>query len=437
MKANKKIKNLFLLQILVLGINICSAQLFKTTLKASLLNPPEKDIGDVKRVAILDFENVSNEEYKTAGVDIGSKMADYLSAALLKEYRGKTGDSYMNGGRTDIYAIVEREELEKILNEQELGLGDISDSKAVEIGKKLGVDAIITGNVSYSSKDERSENSYRNDEGKLIRTYSLTRTCSAEARMKILSVETGEVLGQTNGRSSSHDSTKSNTKPRYDAVMSPDKIAEYACENIGYRLANYIAPYYNLHTFVFENVKHKKLKHRVKDAKKYVKLKEIDKAHQMYDAIYQVDPYNPQLVYNIGVLNEVAGNYKKAKELYSTAVNMDSENKAYVSGLKRAEENIELTEILAYMGITIEPHRLLEASDIEKILTERIKIKGPRSKRKIAYENPSEGSGELGKFPGGMELDLVKKTDDGKWVMATLPNGKKGYFREKDVITGK
>ncbi|MDY8134854.1 CsgG/HfaB family protein [Aquimarina sp. 2201CG5-10] len=433
------IKRLTFLSLLFLTIQLCSAQFFKTTLKTSLLSPPEKDIGYVQKIAILDFENVSSDAYKMAGADIGSKMADYLSAALLKEYRGKTGHSFMNGGRTDIYAILEREELKKILAEQEFDSGMISDTQAIELGSKLGVDAIIIGNVSYSSKDERSEDSYVDKKTKkLIRTYTLRRTCSAEARMKILSVKTGEVLGQTNSRGSSFDKTHStNTRPDLNSVMSPNKIAEFACENMSYSLANYFAPYYYTHTFTFKNVKHKKLKERVKDARRFLKLKEIDKAYQMYAAIYQVDPYNPQLIYNMGVLNEIAGNYIKARELYLEVVNMDPENKAYVNGLKRAEGNMDLAHILSEMGIVIIPHKLLEASDIEKILVERIKIKGSRSKRKIAYETSSENSKEVGEFPGGLELDLIEKIEGGKWILAALPDGKKVYFRRKDVITGK
>ncbi|WP_299434964.1 CsgG/HfaB family protein [uncultured Aquimarina sp.] len=439
MEFRAKINGLIYFSILLLCTQIGYGQFFKTTLKTPLLSPPEKDIGDVQKIAILNFENVSGDEYRIVGADIGSKMTDYLSAALLQEYRGKTGNSFMDGGRTDIYAIVEREELEKILDEKQFDSNLITDSQALELGKKLDVDAIILGNVSYSCKDERSEDSYAEKKtGKRIRTYRLRRTCSAEARMKILSVETGEVLGQTNGRGSSFDKTYStNTRPNVNAVMSPDKIAEFACENMSYTLANYITPYYYTHTFTFENVKHKKLKNRVKDAKKYLKLKEIDKAYQMYDAIYQVDPYNPQLVYNMGVLNEISGNYSKAKEFYEVSLNMDSRNEAYTNGLKRVEENIELTKILSDIGIKIEPHKLIVAKDTEKLLTERVKIKGSRSKRKTVYLDPFESSKTIGEFPGGLELDLLEISNDGKWVQVKLPDGGKGYLKEKDVITGK
>ncbi|WP_303318512.1 CsgG/HfaB family protein [Flavivirga abyssicola] len=424
------------LLLIFFNYNICSAQLFKTTLNTSLLSPAEKDIGNVKRIAVLDFENISSEEYKNAGIDIGSKLADYISISLLKEYRGKNQNCFIEGARTDIYSIVEREELQRVLEEKELELGQLSDTEIISIGQVLGVDAIILGNVSYSSTDERDHSSYRSDEGKLINTHTLKRTTSAEARMKILLVSTGEIIGQTSGRSSVSDTTKGGTRPNNNAVMAPSKLAEYACERIARQFANYIAPYYYSYTFTFEKVKHKKLKERVKDANEFLRLREIDKAYEMYDAIYEVDPYNAELVFNMGILNEVVGNYEKAKAFYSVAVNMNPDKEPYVKGLRRAEDNILLTKDLYNMGIEIYPYEFKKGSK-ENLLIERIKIKGSRSKRKIAYSNPDEKSEILGQFPGGLELDLLERIDKEKWIAVKLPNGEKGYFKGKDVLTGK
>ncbi|GGD13863.1 hypothetical protein GCM10011368_14790 [Hyunsoonleella pacifica] len=400
-----------------------------------MLSPPKKDIGNVQRIAILDFQNISSDEYKNAGIDVGSKLSDYISIALLKEYRGKSDNCFIEGARTDIYSIVEREELQRLLKDKNIVLAELSDAQIVSIGKDLGVDAIITGNVSYSSTDERDRSSYRNDDGKLIISYHLTRTTSVEARMKVLSIETGEIIGQTSGRSSKKDTSVSNTRPLDDAVMAPAKLAEFGCESIAYQLANYIAPYYYSYTFTFERVKNKQFKERIKDATEYLKLREIDKAYDMYSAIYEVDPYNAELVFNMGVLNEAVGNYQKAKELYSVAVNMNSGNEAYVNGLRRAEENIELTAYLGLLGIAIQPYTFVSSG--ENVLIERIKIKGSRSKRKMAYSKANEASKTVGEFPGGIELDVVEVSEDGKWIIAKLPNGEKGYFKDKDVIRGK
>lgn len=436
MKLSKPPIKTILILLIVFNIQNSFAQLFKSTLSTSLLSPPEKDIGDIKRIAILDFDNISSEQYKDAGIDVGSKLADYISISLLKEFRGKRDDCFIKGARTDIYSIVEREEIQRLLKEKRLELSNLSDSQIVQIGQELGVDAIIAGNLSYSSTDERDKSSYRNKEGKLIVTHTLKRTTSVEVRMKILSMETGEIIGQTSARGAKYDTSKSATMQRASAVMAPAKLAEYACDNIAYRLANYFGPYYYSKTFTFERVKNKQLKQRVKDATEFLKLREIDKAYEMYDAIYQVDPYNAELVFNMGVLNEVVGNYDKAKELYSVAVNMNAGNEAYVNGLKRAEENIELTKYLNELGIFITPH-VFKTGSSEDLLIERIKIKGPKSKRKIAFEKADENAKEAGRFPGGLELDMIEISADEKWIAVKLPNGKKGFFKDKDVKRGK
>ncbi len=429
-------KNTMLLLLVILNFNLSSAQLFKPTMTTSLLSPSEKDIGNVKRIAILDFENISSQEYKEAGIDIGSKLADYLSISMLEEYRGKGQNCFIEGARTDIYSIVEREEVDRVLQEKQFELADLNDTQIMSIGKILNVDAIILGNVSYSSSDERDYKSYRTDQGKLVSTHYLTRTTSAEARMKILLVATGEIIGQTSNRSSRSDSTKGGTRPGLNAVQAPNKLAEYACENIARQFANYLTPYYYSYTFTFEKVKHKELKERVKDATEYLRLREIDKAYEMYSAIYEVDPYNAELVFNMGVLNEIVGNYDKAKELYDVAVNMNSGNDAYVKGLRRAENNIELSKYLNDLGIVITPYDFKINSE-GNLLVERVKIKGPRSKRKAAYADAKDNSKILGQFPGGLELDLLGRVDKEKWILVKLPNGKKGYFKGKDVITGK
>lgn len=434
MKRNKQFFFLFLL--LVLFYNESSAQLFKTTLKATLLSQPKKDIGNVKKIAVLDFKNISSAEYKEAGIDLGSKLADYISINLLKEYRGIDKNCFIQGARTDIYSIAEREELQRVLEKKSLNFETLNDQEIMSIGEVLGVDVVIIGNVSYSSTDDRSNSSYRNKNGDLIVTHTLKRTTSTEARMKILSVTTGEVLGQTSGRASNSDTASNGTRPSIGAVKAPNKLAEYACERIAKQFADYISPFYYSYTFTFEKVKHKKLKERVKDANEFLRLREIDKAYEMFNAIYEVDPYNADLVFNMGILNEVVGNYVKAKEFYEVCVNMDPNKEPYVQAFKRADDNIELAHKLYGMGIEILPYQFRTHPE-GNLLIEKLKIKGARSKRKVAYAEPNEKSKVLGQFPGGIELDILEKLENEKWILATLPNGEKGYFMSKDVVTGK
>lgn len=429
-------KTAFLLFIIIITtINSASSQLFKTTLTTSLLSPPEKNTNGIKRIAVLDFDNISSKEFKEAGVDVGSKMADYLTIQLLKEFRGMGNNCFIEGGKTNIYSIIEREEIKRVLKSKNIVLSNLNESEILTLGKELGVDAILAGNLSYSSTDERNITRYTTKDGVVKVTHHLTRTTSLEVRMKIFSIASGEFIGQKSARSSYKDSSSSKTPPKSNAVKSSSKLAEFGCERVAYSLSNYIAPYYYSNTFTFERVKNKKFKQRIKDATEYLKLKELDKAYQMYSAIYEVDPYNAELVFNMGILNEVVGNYSKAKELYGVAVNMDASNDAYVKGLSRTKDNIELTKYLKEIGIELKLH-VFETSDNKNLLIERIKIKGSRSKRKVAYQEPNEKSSKIGEFPGSMEFDLLEITADEKWILVKLPDGKKAYFKSKDIKRG-
>ena len=38
----------------------------------------------------------------------------------------------------------------------------------------------------------------------------------------------------------------------------------------------------------------------------------VDKAYTIYKAVYDKNPYNPEVTYNLGVLQEVVGNFTKS-----------------------------------------------------------------------------------------------------------------------------
>jgi TolB-like protein len=84
------------------------------------------DIGDIKRVAVLPFENFTSDEYA------GEKIRRIVITELLS--RG--------------IDVIEPGEVTRIL--RELGvrsLGSIKVSEIQEIGKKLGVEAVMMGSV--------------------------------------------------------------------------------------------------------------------------------------------------------------------------------------------------------------------------------------------------------------------------------------------------
>ncbi|RKZ22072.1 hypothetical protein DRQ18_03295 [bacterium] len=87
-------------------------------------------IGERLKIAVLPFETKGMES------DLGEIVLDKMITTLVE---------------TERFEVMERAQLEKILEEQKLGLSGILDpSTAARIGKGIGVDAIMTGSVAKS-----------------------------------------------------------------------------------------------------------------------------------------------------------------------------------------------------------------------------------------------------------------------------------------------
>jgi len=117
-----------------------------TKKEAKKQEPPEKKmivgkktiklVGERMSVAVLPFEN------KGASHDLGEIILDKMITALFNQERFK---------------VIERTQLDKILQEQQLGMSGVLDaSSAAELGKGLGVDAIIMGSVAATKSGSLS-----------------------------------------------------------------------------------------------------------------------------------------------------------------------------------------------------------------------------------------------------------------------------------------
>lgn len=91
--------------------------------------------GMKKRVAVFDFSDKTDHHYIWwGGKSVGRGMADMLVTALVKSGR---------------YTVIERQNLDKMLAEQKLGVsGLVTPQSAAKIGKLLGVEMAIIGTVT-------------------------------------------------------------------------------------------------------------------------------------------------------------------------------------------------------------------------------------------------------------------------------------------------
>ena len=85
-------------------------------------------------IAVVDFESLRVDK------SVGRAMAEIVRTELIG---------------TNKFTVLERGELEKVLDEQELSMGGITDSEtAVEVGKLVGAKFVLVGSISDSLSAE-------------------------------------------------------------------------------------------------------------------------------------------------------------------------------------------------------------------------------------------------------------------------------------------
>lgn len=405
---------------------------FGPQLKAYVYTAPEKTFPDVYRIAVINFKNIGPYYYKSAGSDFGTRMADFLTDNLLQEYRGGDPDKiFIQGAVTNIYKLIEREQLNTVMKEQNLQNSDrIDDQTAVAIGKILGVDAIVMGSLSFDLKDDRSTYSTKNKDGSTKTHYKLARQVTAEARMKVIMVETAEIIGSiTPKKSLENVAYGEKSYPAPSELETVNQMADECFRIIASECTDYFSPYYRYQSFDIEKIRLNEFKDRAKDAEAYMKNGEIDAAYKLYKAMYDEDSYNPELAYNLGILYEATGDFKKAYELYGVAHQLDDDKKKYARAYKQAESEIALVEFVAKMGIDVKKYEFSEGG--ANTLADKLKTKGNRNDRIMVLAEPGKGEQVVARVPGDLEFKIANRLKD--WYEIELLGGKKGFVHKSDV----
>ena len=88
---------------------------------------------DKKRVAVMNFEFGTVQQWWSGNWDIGKGISDLIVNELVT---------------AETYRVIERNRLDEILAEQDLGeSGRANPASAAKVGKVLGVNAMIVGTV--------------------------------------------------------------------------------------------------------------------------------------------------------------------------------------------------------------------------------------------------------------------------------------------------
>ncbi|MBI2428915.1 MAG: hypothetical protein HYV29_08995 [Ignavibacteriales bacterium] len=125
-----------------------------------------------KRVAVSRFEDRSGTGYN----HLGEGVADMLVTALVKSNK---------------FSVIERQELEKVLEEQKLGeSGLVTAETAPKLGKLLGVELLVVGSVSeFGTKESKVSGGLS-----FISGGVKTKTARAVVDVRLVNTVTGEIV---------------------------------------------------------------------------------------------------------------------------------------------------------------------------------------------------------------------------------------------------
>lgn len=148
-----------------------------------------------KRVAVLNFEYATVQTTVAAvfgtNVDVGKGISDLLVQQLVTDAK---------------YSVIERNAIEKILNEQNFSNSDRADSAtAAKIGKILGVDAVIMGSITEFGRDDQSKTYGGAAVGGVTRKFGIGGLQKRDAKAvvavtaRMVDTTTGEILAAVTG----------------------------------------------------------------------------------------------------------------------------------------------------------------------------------------------------------------------------------------------
>jgi curli biogenesis system outer membrane secretion channel CsgG len=164
--------------------------------------PPAQTQGRKKRVAVFDFDyaTVMNNSQAIFGsnVDIGKGISDLLVKYLVQD---------------GTYSVIERKAMDKILAEQNFSNSNRANPQsAAQIGKLLGVDAIIVGSITQFGNDNKNQNIGGGGGGFPGFGFGGIKHSNSKAVVgldaRIVDIDTAEILGVADGKGeSSREST--------------------------------------------------------------------------------------------------------------------------------------------------------------------------------------------------------------------------------------
>lgn len=316
---------------LLIVASFCGALFFsscKPSIVLTVKRPAEINLKDYKKIAMGSIVN-SNGQADQHSMDI----ADNLTTKL---FDSKT------------FEVVDRQNLQKILDEQKLGQsGLVDESSAVEIGKIIGSAVMVFGRFQSDKYEEETSKSdtYVDKEGKSHTTYYRKGKYSYIINLKLIDVKTSIVLAvrTVDGTQTQQTSASNATAP----AINPDILYTKAITSVTNQFMKTIAPYDENVKATFE--KDAKLP-ELEQALAQIKIGEWDTAVKILaDAAARLDlepKVKAKALYNYGLILMYSGKYDESINTFKEAMKTMPTNSKYQDAIVTAKSEKAKSEKL-------------------------------------------------------------------------------------------
>ncbi|MCJ7813265.1 DUF6340 family protein [bacterium] len=315
----------------------------QSTISVRIQKPASIDLPNIKKIAVVDFQGRERS---------GSQIATLIQSLLMA---------------TDHFDIMERDQLRRILEEQNLGMSGVIDANtAANVGQLLGVDALIFGEVSTYEvepdqeitekvKEKKHTGKYewveeKDDKtGKTIRVRKeiiedvwvdrsyWVRRGTVTINFRVVDVETGELLAaHSNSRSYDSQNEKKTfieiITDQQESLKPQGEILNDLSQSICQQFVQMIAPYYTIEKRVVEPGRG-----AIDEGKKYAENGLWPEAIEAWERAVVEMPDEPAAFYNLGLGYEIQGMLDKAEQSYQYAVRLN-QKKLYMEAIARIRQ---------------------------------------------------------------------------------------------------
>lgn len=290
-----------------------------TSMYFSVTRPAEINLKNFKKIAMGDF---TGSTYRTRGH--ANDVRDSLTNALFTSER---------------FEVVDREHIQKIIEEQKLGhSGMVDENTAGELGKFVGAAAFVFGRVQTSNYNETTEkgSSYTTKEGNRRTTYYRKGVYTLNVNVKLIDINTARIIAMKtiNSKSSKRTSATNQSAPSIDSQALYSK----ALQDVTKKFMKMIAPYKEQVRASFQT---DKLLPEVDQAIALFKIEEWDEGLQLLDSATHKDGLVPEVkaktYYNLGLAQTYTGEFDEALINIKKAFKLIPTSSAYKKALLKVK----------------------------------------------------------------------------------------------------